>query len=454
MQELQSVLWTKGVMLTPQHLQTQDRFLEDQLHFRMAALTVHPWGLARLEIERDALAGGLFSVSSAAGLFPDGLPFAFPETDTAPEPKPVEEQWEPERESMLLYLAVPDHRVGGHNISHGKEGNGSTRYLAEVVLRPDENTGRSEKPIQVARKNLMFLTEAESLDGKSVLPIARVVRGESGELRLDPDFVPPLVDISASDHLLSLLRRSVEMLAAKSSSLSGMRRARKQGLADFGIADVANFWLLYTVNSHLPVLRHLYETRKGHPVEAYRALLTLAGALMTFAPEAHPRDLPTYRHGDLTGCFNELDRMVRTLLETVVPASHASLPLEPVEPSIFATAIDQDRYLDAPEWYLAMEVEGIERRELARRAPQLVKVSAAGRIEELVKHALPGLPLQHVPNPPRKLPVKLDYEYFRVDQSGEDWNKIRRSRNLAVYVPSDLPDPTLELVVVLPSRDR
>ena len=55
MNRLQKVLWTKGVLLSPQHLQTQDRFLEDVLHFQLSALSFAPWGFARLAFDREAL---------------------------------------------------------------------------------------------------------------------------------------------------------------------------------------------------------------------------------------------------------------------------------------------------------------------------------------------------------------------------------------------------------------
>jgi type VI secretion system protein ImpJ len=41
----------------------------------------------------------------------------------------------------------------------------------------------------------------------------------------------------------------LENLTAKSASLAGMRRQKSQGLAEFSASDVANFWLLYTVNT-------------------------------------------------------------------------------------------------------------------------------------------------------------------------------------------------------------
>jgi type VI secretion system protein ImpJ len=449
MRHLQPVLWTKGVLLTPQHLQAQDRFLEDLLRFQLSSLTFAPWGFHRLIVDREVLAGGAVGLATAAGIFPDGLLFDMPEADPLPPPKPLEAHWPPDQPSLDVYLAIPEYRYGGVNVAEPRQDR-DARYVSEVLMRRDENTGLAERPVLVGQKNFRLLVEGESLSGVTAMPVARVLRAASGELTLDPRFVPPVIDIRASEFLMAVARRLVEILSAKSTLFAGKRRQRNQTLAEFGISDVASFWLLYTVNTHLPLIRHLMETRGGHPAELFAGMLELAGALTTFSTDLHPRDLPGYDHTDLSRCFGELDEKVRYLLETVVPANYASLPLKPVAPAVYAVAIDQDRYLSAAEWFLAVNAE-MRQDELARRIPQLVKVSSSDRVGQLIKQALPGLELQHVASPPSAVPVKLGYLYFRLARSGPDWEGVARGRNLAAYVPSDFPNPQLELVIVLPT---
>ena len=452
MRQMQPVLWTKGVLLSPQHLQTQDRFLEDLLQFQLASLTFAPWGFQRLELDREALAGGTLAVAGAAGIFPDGLLFDFPGADAAPAPRPLDELWGGDQTTLDVHLAVPEYRDGGFNVSTAARDR-DTRYLAEVLLRRDENTGLAEKPIQVARKNLRLLAGGESLDGSITLPVARVRRAASGEYELDPHFVPPLVDLAASDYLVAMLRRLVEILSARSSALAGTRRQRNQSLADFSITDVANFWLLYTVNTHFPRLRHLYEARRGHPAQLYEAMAALAGALTTFSTRLHPREIPAYDHAAPSPVFTELDEMLRELLETVVPANCVSLPLRQLAQAatVHAVALDQDRYFAAPQLYLAVSAQ-LAPQDLATRAPHAFKVSSADNIERLIRQALSGMALTHVPNPPPAIPVKLNHQYFRLDRAGADWEAVQRARNLAVYVPEDFPAAQLELVLVLPPR--
>jgi len=449
MKQLQPVIWTKGTFLTPQHLQVQDRFIEDTLNFRLQALKFCAWGFSELTINQELLSEGQFSVSRAAGIFPDGLLFDIPDADPPPASKAIAEFFDPGAKSLDVYLAIPDYRQRGLNVSSA-QGSG-TRYLSEVSSFRDENTGASEKPIQIARKNLKLLAESESREGCSVLRIANVERTDDGTFHLNPRYVPPLIETGASEYLLGILRGLIEILSSRSTQLSGGRRQKNQSLADFTAADIANFWLLYTVNSYFPVFSHLFESKQVHPEELYSAMTSLAGSLTTFSPKLRPRDLPLYVHESLGPIFTELDEKLRSLLETVVPTNLISLPLKQVQNSIYATAIEQDKYLANTRLYLAVSAETSEEN-IIKRVPQLVKVCSATHIEHLVKQALAGVQLKHLPNPPSVIPVKLKYQYFSLNQSGAAWEAVTRARNFAAYVPGDLPNPTLELLILLPQE--
>ena len=448
MKQLQPVIWTKGTFLTPQHLQTQDKFIEDTLNFRLQALKFCAWGFSELTINQEMLVEGQLMVSSAAGIFPDGLLFDVPDADPPPPSKALAGWFEPGTQSLDVYLAIPDYRQRGLNVSGGQQ-DVSTRYLAEVTSFRDENTGGNEKPVQVARKNLRLLVEGESREGSSVLRIANVERTKAGTFVLNYRFVPPLIDISASEYLVGLLRGLIEILSARSTQLSGGRRQKNQSLADFTTSDIANFWLLYTVNTHFPILRHLFEGKKAHPENLYSAMVSLAGSLTTFSPKLRPQDLPLYAHDSLGAVFAELDEKLRSLLETVVPTNLVSLPLKQVKGSIYATAIDKEKYLANTRMYLAVSAETSEDL-VIQKVPQLVKVCSATHIEHLIKQALPGVQLKHLPNPPSAIPIKLKYQYFSLDQSGAAWEAVNRARNLAAYVPEELPNPTMELLILLP----
>jgi type VI secretion system protein ImpJ len=423
------------------------RHAEDTLAFQVGALSFCPWGFARLELDADALSGGTLVVNAASGRFPDGLLFDAPLAGPTPPPKACDGAFGADQRSLLVYLGVPEYRHGARNVARVNDAV-LTRWHADEELVRDETTGLMERPIQVAPPTLRLLVEGESLEGFTVMPVARVLRGPAGELSFDRGFVPPLLDLAASEYLSGLARRLVERLAARSAALAGSRRQRNQDLADFSVADVGAFWLLYTVNTHFPPLRHLAEVRHGHPSALWEAMVALVGALSAFATHADARTLPAYDHLRLGEGFAELERRLYELLDGAVVDAAVSVPLKAVRPTLHAAAVEQATWLDAPQWFLAVNAP-LRQQELIPRVLQGCKVGSADVVEKLLQLALPGLELAHVSAPPPAVPVKLDFQYFAIRKAGPAWDAIARARNLAVYVPAELADARFELVIVL-----
>lgn len=448
MKQLQPVLWSKGTFLTPQHLQLQDKFLEDSMNFRVQALNFCAWGFSELVLNQELLTEGQLAVSRASGIFPDGLVFEIPGSDQPPPSKSLAEFFDPGMNDLDIYLTVPDYKDKGLNVAAAGQTT-SSRYVAEIAAIRDENTGTGEKPVQIARKNLRLLAANESREGSSVLRIANVEKTETGSFRLNPRFVPPLLEVRASDYLQGLISGILEILSAKSSQLSASRRQKNLSLADFTTADIANFWLLYTVNSNIPVLSHIFQGQRCHPEELFSALTALGASLTTFSPTIRPRDLPVYDHSNLSKVFTELDEKLRILLETVVPTNVVSLPLKHVKNTVYATSIDQDKYLNNTRMYLAVSADANDET-ILRSVPQLVKACSATHIEQLISKALPGIPLTYISSPPSAIPVKMKYQYFSLNQSGAAWESVTRARNFAVHVPAEIPNPQMELVILLP----
>jgi type VI secretion system protein ImpJ len=447
MRQLQPVIWSKGTFLSPQHLQAQERFVEDSARFYMDSLNARSWGFREIQIDTKALSEGRLAITLASGIFPDALPLDIPASEYPPPARVLDECFQGGRKSCVFYLAVPEYLQGGMNVAVNR-GAVSTRFLAQMQMVRDENTGSGEKPIQVARKNLQILAEGENREGSVVLGFTRILRSETGMYQVDPAYIPPLIDIHAHPTLKRTLSNLLELLVARGAQLSGTRRQKNQSLADFTASDIANFWLLYTINSHLPVLRHYFESSNIQPEKLFGELSDLAGALTAFSNKIAPKDLPAYNHEQLGTCFGELDKLIRIMLETVIPSNFVSLPLKMVRDTIYAASIDKDAYFENSRFYLAIAAD-IRDADLIDRSQKLLKACSATQLETLIRNALPGLRLTHVPTPPRSIPVKLRHQYFSIEQGGPVWESVLRARNFAVYAPSDILNPQMELVILL-----
>ncbi len=83
--------------------------------------------------------------------------------------------------------------------------------------------------------------------------------------------------------------------------------------------------------------------------------------------------------------------------------------------------------------------------------PQLVKVCSSKFTLELVRRALPGLPLTHLPTPPPSLSPRVDRQYFSISKSGPCWDHLVQTKQVGVYVPAEVPKAEIGLQVILDS---
>ena len=454
MSKQQRVVWTKGMFLMPQHFQAQDEYFEETLHFRFNSSNFANWGLSGLGVDEASLVNGVFTLRHCEGVLPDGLIFDMPASDELPAGRQVEEFFPPTQETLDVYLAISQFRPSAKNYgidassANATKGYSSSRYVAETRMVIDATMGSDEKAIQVGKKSFRFLFGGESLDGFTSIRIAQISRTAAGTYILSPKFIPPLLDIVSSDYLMMLVRRQVEVLTAKSASLAIPRRQKGREVVDFTTSEVANFWLLHTVNSYLPELKHIWKIRRGHPDVLYRAMLRLAGALTTFAVNESVLDFPDYDHDNLGLCFTALDTRVRDLLETVLPSKCIAVPLQLTDKLVWSASIVDERYLTDSQFILSMSAR-IAVDELIAKLPRLAKMSSPNDLGRLVRNSLPGVVLRHLPAPPSSVAVKLDNQYFGLVQSGPVWDAIVQSRALSIFVPGEIADPKMELLIVL-----
>jgi type VI secretion system protein ImpJ len=447
MRSLSRVVWYEGMYLGPHHFQVQSRYFEDSTSFATSSLWFAPYGIAGCELDADALQNGTLSLLHARGILPDGLVFDMPECDALPPARTIANLFPPTADRMTVSLAIPNRRPGARNCATSGE-SPDARYISTTRSIHDENTGVDERPVNLGQKNLRLLLDVESAEGLTTLPIARVMRDGHGHFIFDPAFIPPCLQISASESLMLMLRRLIEILGEKSAGMG--RSPDDTSFAEFSSREIASFWLLHAVNSGLSPLRHLWMSKRGHPEELYLEMCRLAGSLCTFALESHPRDLPLYNHDRLDETFQALDQHIRRHLETIVPTNCISIPLKPGEKYFFRGDINDQRCFGRSRWVLAIRSTAGEV-ELITKTPQLVKACSEAFVPELVRRALPGLPLTHLPAPPPAISAKLESQYFSIAKGGPCWDHMVKTKCVGVYVPGELPEADLELLVVLES---
>src|SRR5260370_32581755 len=101
----------------------------------------------------------------------------------------------------------------------------------------------------------------------------------------------------------------------------------------------------------------------------------LAGMLMTFTPDRHPKDVVRYEHKDLYGTFSQLIEQIRDMLETVIPTRCVPIRLEKVRETLYAGPLVDDRLLKEAEFYLCPRAD-IRDAQFIERVPHVIKAAS------------------------------------------------------------------------------
>lgn len=440
MKFLSRVVWSEGMYLAPHHFQTQSRYFEDSIAFLSASLWREPWGLLHLEMDSKAIANGSVALLSASGIFPDGLAFDMPTSDALPPLRSVESLAGPAEAEVLLYLAIP--------VRKNDRESAAVRYTGFPRTLRDETNGIDEYEVELARKNISILSQAELTPEVLAFPLARIQRNSAGIFQYDPEFVPCSLRVNASEGLMLQLQRLLAIVAEKSATISRPVQTDKRLQSNALPMDIANYWFLHALHSAMPVLRHLLHTRHAHPSECFLELSRLAGALCTFALDSDPRALPSYDHANPGPGFRALTAHILRHLDIIVPANSVELQFAPAGPYIQNAEVTDERCLRRARWILGVR-SSLGESEQLRLVPQLIKVCSARFVPELVKRALPGMTLTHLPVPPSALRASVDMQYYAIDTAGPCWQHILQTKSVGIYIPGEIADSEFTLSVLL-----
>lgn len=450
MSKYRKIVWNEGMLLTPHHFQQWDNYHEELLNSRARSMMPYEYGVLDLRVNHEAIANGNFQMLNCIAVMPDGLLVNVPDAEAVPDLRPVGNHFGVEAEKLGVHLAVPAKKLGEANFqANGAAATGNVRFLQEGAIVKDETSGTNEQPVAYAKSNLRIIFDDELRDGFTSLKIAELERTPTGQLKISENYIPPVLKVSASEWIANMLRQVVEILITKSGSLGEQRRQQNASLADFTASETAVFWLLNTINASIPTLAHYFRSPVLHPEKLYLEMGALAGKLMTFSLEMHPKDIVKYDHDDLYFTFLNLSAQLKDLLETVIPSRCVPIPLEKTRDTLYVGRIEDERLLKEAGFYLAVRAQMPEAK-LIEGVPRVVKIASRDVIDSVIGSALPGVVLSYSNPPPAPIPARVGFKYFQLDSIGPYWNGISGSKVISIYVPNEIPDEKLELYAVKP----
>jgi type VI secretion system protein ImpJ len=432
------VVWSEGMFLQPQHFQQQDRYFERALENRTGEITPYPWGFSHFALDETALALGKVSISAARGVMPDGTPFDFPERDAGPVPLEIPAN----AKNELLMLAVPVRRPGSVEVDSGDSSEATfARYGATDTEVTDHNSGADGRaPMRVADLKMRLLLARDQTDAWVTIGVARILERRADNLVvLDRQFIQPNLSVSVSAVLSAYLQELEGMLHQRGEALASRLAHPGRG----GVAEIADFLFLQTVNRYEPLVAHLRNITPLHPETLYQICVTMAGDLATFRDGRRPAAYPKYLHPQPERCFPQLMAELRASLSVVLETTAIPIELQARKFGVHVAIIPDQELIRSANFILAVNAQ-VPAEQLRARFPAQTKLGPVEKLRDLVNLQLQGIALKPLPVAPRQIPFHAGFNYFEMDRGGEMWKQLEKSGGLAMHIAGEFPGLEME----------
>jgi len=450
---LERVVWSEGMLMCPQHLQQQDLYFEATLSARLAAASPHSWGVVSLAIDEGELKAGQLKVSEFTGVLSGGLPVEFSPTEPgAPAIRPINDAFPTTAPMLEAYLAVPAAREGIPNYQDAVDDSGNARYRIANRPVPDLTIAKTEQIVSFGRPNVQIMYGTENRDDFETVKVAEIVRDATGSFALSRNFIPPALKVTASPVLTNWLQDLLSVMLTKQRALSETRRQIDAAAVEFTGQDITRFLLLNALNTYIPHVRHIVESKSTPPLAAYLTLIELGGSLTTFSSEIDPSTFPRFIHTDQRATFEELFNLLNRMLGATVRELCITVPLEARQDGMWIGQLKDERLPRCPRFVLAVEAE-LPQQDVANRLPKLSKIASWKQINQIVRSATPGVPLTVTHRPPPEVPVRPRQVYFMLGTDDQYWRQIATEKTVAIYLPPPF-DPSKAKIVLMGVPER
>jgi type VI secretion system protein ImpJ len=455
-----STYWHQGLFLQPQHFQRLELNQDFQRKPLFDMRTPHFWGIGQLELAPECLLKRSFEIRFARLIFQDRTYIELPGNATC-SARSFDKIWTDGDRPLDVYLGMKKLSVVAPNVtvvtSLNEAQSVSTRMISssQIEMMPDLYAQGPEAAVPTAlyALKIFFGPEIDTLDDYDLIPIAQLVR-DSDAIRLVSAKVPPCFTLSGSTYLVDILRDIRDDLAGRLRQVSEYKIPRNLQRQDLDPDYLSLLQSIQVLNRLVPTIYHLTETELIHPWTVYGFLRVCVGELSTFSDRvdvqgrqsSKDEGLPTYDHLNLGRCFTVARQLINQLLSEITVGPKFLVFLEP-EGNYLVGKLPSEFFADRNRFYLVTKTSA-NGDKLSQEFLLNTRLAAKTDLPTKLDHALPGIELIEILNPPQGLPQRAYTRYYRIEQQSDDWDAVERAGEIAMFWPDAPEDLRVEIVVL------
>ncbi|MFY2509987.1 type VI secretion system baseplate subunit TssK [Vibrio pectenicida] len=432
------VVWSEGMFLSPQHFQQQERYIEHFTREFSGQISPNSYGLTHLELDFSVLNVGKVSVRRAKGIFPDGTPFEIDQALVIDVPKSISHK--------KVYLALPLSRSGTIDVGD------DSRLRYGVVEHPvyDISQERSA-PVQLelAQLNIQLKLEGDELKDFILIAVAEISEHKSeGVLVLNQAFIPQSLHFGVSSYLSDSVAEVYAQVQYRSSAIHARLQAEASSKSYQSL--MRDYLWLQVLGAWIPKLEQWKLDGTLLTRHLYLECVSMTGQMQGLEGKM-PKSFPAWNQGDLYSIFSPVFSELLVLLREVQIDNVSTLKWDR---QLFATrrllrTLVDDRSLYNQGRFVMVVSSSIGATRISEEFPHAAKLAGNSDIAGLVRNALSGVPLRHLPYSPSELKSVKDAAYFEIDTKSDLWQAlVKRDEAIALHIDERIDDIHVDFHVI------
>jgi|GEM_PF-3720215 len=405
-----NVVWSEGLLLTQQHFQQFQAYLEQHSNALFHCDRPFVDGLLLLRINEDVLLNGVFQLEKCQGFFKSG--------DRIHVPQPIKLAIEQSGPVFLCLTEQPSLAdLPGYTCDAERP---KYRLCSQEVA---DDYDRHRKQLIVFRQENYFLTQdTQQYPSAQVIKLAEVSKNTLGGFCLSDDFIPPCLNLFCWHAFESYLHQLLHYLQ---SILSLFENSYYQ----------VDSYVPFFLKQWLATLHCAFFQKHYHPWQFYQDFYQCIVAISSVVPVA-------YDHHHLSSVVQYVDKKIKSILPMLVPKKVMILTLHAQTDCLFYSDSLDAVIVNNMALYLQVSFPLSDPR--LGLFCQQVKVAAISDIESTMNAALPGMQLSVADPPPKEF--KPQGCYLLLNATGKYWQRIVNEKQLAVFLTNDFLGVEIKLI--------
>ena len=315
------VHWNEGMLLSSQHFQHADQYMETLLAHQLKRLSRFYWGVNRIQHDAVALASGEFRLTAFEGVFPDGSVVQFDSSEES-----VELQWNQQPVALTLdalniapgttFSIVVSLAMYNSQCASDEDGDRKRFVSVNEGALADIGDSQNEVDLVSLQPMLRLSIDQHRSPNHTALPIAKVQKMLDGSYQSVAYTPPQLAAVagytSQENDLWERLSNLIARARVKAVQLRSLIVDRR---SDQVVLEMQRKRIVALTHS-LPALEALLGAH-GHPFDIYIKLIDYAADLAALRDDPVPPSFAQYNHNEAERTFTQVFNYVEEVIESV-----------------------------------------------------------------------------------------------------------------------------------------